>query len=281
MTRARVKKFWLCRHNHPMAPSPRTGNWICYTCNELNLNHVGEEKGYCHKGHKRLINRECRVCRTYQRCKWLEQLDTDGTATCPKGHALSHHDKSLIYIKGKRPSRRCRICHEVANRKARQMAPGKSLDPMCKKGLHPRTPENTKINSRGERQCRPCWLQATKDSYESKLYRLEQKAGLEPQHVDWVVVERMLARGTMQYMRRGAHHGPTDGERWVAYCTFVKNAGSHPEELYGEPGYEAMHLYQLSKWRGLGEQYGWKEVTLQDILAGIPDPWYRSKNLFR
>lgn len=282
MSRAKTDRPWLCRHNHPMWRSARTGSWVCYTCNELNLNHVGEEKTVCKRGHKRLVNTVCRVCHAYKNTPWLQQLDEVGSSQCPNGHAVSHHDDSILYLRGKKSSRRCRRCQSEHFEKGLAALPGKSTDPMCQNGLHPRTSENTKINSRGEAQCRPCWLAASRASRERAAVAKEAKNGLKPTHVDWVVVERMLERGTFEYIKRGTHRGPTDGERWVAYCTFVVNAGDrHPEDLYGVTGYDAMQLFKFSAWRELGEKYKWKPVTLADIRSIIHTPQYTTGSYLR
>ncbi len=90
--------------------------------------------------------------------------------------------------------------------------------------MHERTEENTKyINGHGP--CRPCWEVSNQAHRDRVAVKSEKKRGLKKHHVDWVVVERMLQRGTMEYIKRGRHQGPTDGERWVAYCTFVANTG--------------------------------------------------------
>ncbi len=270
MTRSKVQKPWLCRHNHPMWRSPKTGSWVCNKCNELNLRHAGQEKTVCSNGHRRLGNTQCRVCKSYRQAPWLKELDKNGSGLCPQGHPVSHHDDSIMYTFGARPARRCRVCQDSSNAKGRSLAPLNRLTDTCTKGLHPWIPENIKTNSRGERQCRQCWLDASRNSRNRIALKRERKTKLRPEHVDWVVVERMLSRGTFPYIRRGKSVGPTDGERWVAYCTFVANAGGrHPEDLYGEPGYEAMQLYQFSAWRDIGTKYGWKELTLGEVRAMV------------
>lgn len=282
MSRAKVQRPWLCRHHHPMWRSPRTGNWVCYTCNELNLNHAGAETAICKNGHKRQVGKVCRVCHGYRQSPWLQQLDADGSGVCPRGHAVSHHDGSIMYIRGKKSSRRCRSCQTEDFSKALALYPGKSTSDMCQKGLHPRTPENTKYNTRGEAQCAPCHRAATRASAEALNYAREAKKGLKATHVDWVVVERMLEHGTMDYIKRGSHRGPTDGERWVAYCTFVANAGGkHPEDLYGVTGYDAMRLFKFAAWREIGEKYKWKPVTLGEVRSIVHTPQYITGSYLR
>ncbi len=108
----------------------KSGNWICYICNDLNRNPA--EKTMCPHGHRRLVGQDCKVCRSYQGTPWLKELDTNGEALCPRGHRVSHADKSVMYTKyrAKRRARKCRVCHEAANKLALSLAPGKSLDPM-------------------------------------------------------------------------------------------------------------------------------------------------------
>lgn len=276
MARTKVfKRPWLCRHNHPMWRKPVSGHWICHTCNDMNLNGASKEFGVCIHGHKREIGIDCKTCKAYTNTPWLKELDATGKTTCPNGHEVSHYDDSLMYVKHKNSKRRlCRKCTGEQVSKIRKLTPDFTKNPMCRKGLHPRTEEYTKrIN--GKRQCRPCWEKAQEDYTERAARAREKKSGLRPSHVDWVVVERMLAKGTTDYIRRGRHVGPTDGERWVAYCTFVKNAGGrHPEDLYGEPGYDAMQLWKFSAWKGLGKKYKWREFSLSDLRNIISEPEY-------
>lgn len=126
----------------------------------------------------------------------------------------------------------------------------------------------------GKRQCLPCWRKAHDKSINKTGLKRQKQKSLPPRYVDWVVVERLLAKGPLDYIRRGRTLGPTDGERWVAYCTFVKNNGKHPEELYGEPGFDAMTLWKFSTWRTLGEKHGWREFTLYDLMQIIHTPQY-------
>lgn len=278
MTRAKDRP-WLCRHQHPMFRKPDNGHWICHTCNEINR--YKGKIGYCVNGHKRMVGIECRVCKAYTQTPWHRVLDENGSARCDRGHLVSHRDSSVAYIRGKnRRARFCRQCLDDSVTTMRARTPEIRKD-VCRNKLHPRTEENTKYIA-GVRQCKPCWEKAHAESLERQALRREKKSGLKASHVDWVVVERVLARGTMPYIRRGNYNGLTDGERWVAYCTFVANAGGkHPEELYGEPGYDAMQLYQLSHWRSIGTKRRWKVVTLADIRSIIHTEEYLTGRFIR
>lgn len=269
MAPRKLKRFWLCRHGHPMWRKPVSGHWICHTCNEMNL-HRGTETSSCLHGHKRIVGTDCRVCKTYSSTPWLRDLDATGEGTCPNGHPVSHYDDSIYYIKSKKfKARRCRKCTRDAIVKAESLSPDFTAKTICRNGLHPRTPENTKYIA-GHRQCRPCWEERHAEHLARKELALEAKSGLRPSYVDWVVVERLLAKGQMDYLRRGKHVGPTDGERWVAYCTFrERNGGRHPETMYGEVGHDAMKLWKLSSWRRLGTKYRWRYFTVEDVKSII------------
>lgn len=281
MARTKVfKRPWICRHGHPMWRKPVSGHWICHTCNDMNLNATGKKFDVCIHGHKRIVGTNCRVCAGYSLTSWLKELDATGEAHCMNGHPVSHNDNSIVYIKTKKfKARHCRQCDTNSIAVARQSTPDVTVNPMCRKGLHERTEENTHYIN-GKRQCKPCWSTA-QQAYDDRLaLKRQKKADLRPSYVDWVVVERMLVKGQMDYIRRGRHVGPTDGERWVAYCTFVQQAGGrHPDELYGEPGYDVMQLWKYSAWKGLGTKYRWRKLTVGEVRAAIADPEYVSGGL--
>jgi hypothetical protein len=281
MARKQSKRFWLCRHGHPMWRKRSSGHWICHTCNDMNLNHKADELGVCIYGHKRIVGKNCYTCNIYSQTQWLRELDENGVGTCPSGHPVSHHDDSIIYHHTRKfRSRRCKICTEISLTKARANPYDFKNAPMCRNGLHPKDDEHQRIIS-GVRSCYPCWKAANARSVMRAQVKKQKKRALPAAYVDWVVVERMLARGTMEYIRRGATTGPTDGERWVAYCTFVKNHGAHPEDLYGEPGHDAMTLFKYSAWRGLGKKHQWREFTLYDLMTIIPTEQYMNGGFLR
>lgn len=278
MAPRKLKRFWLCRHNHPMWRKPGSGHWICHTCNELNLNHSGVEMDYCLYGHKRVKGTNCKTCKIYINTPWMRQLDLTGESECRNGHPVSHYDDSILYVKSKKAKhRRCRKCTRHAVDKARSLAPDLTVRPKCRSGEHDRTPENTLHMPGRGRQCKPCWERARAEMLNRRALQKEAKSTLRPSYVDWVVVERLLQKGQMDYFRRGRHVGPTDGERWVAYCTFrARHGGRHPEDMYGEVGHDAMKLWKLSAWRKLGTKHQWREFTVDDVKAIIHTDEYLS-----
>lgn len=278
MRRKQDKRFWLCRHNHPMWRKPGSGHWVCHTCNDMNLSKA--ETGTCVHGHKRTIGKNCYTCNTYSQTLWLRDLDRDGKGECPNGHPVSHYDDSIVYQKTKKfRARRCRVCTEAATNKARSVPHDWAADELCRNKLHPKTEENFSL-IHGKRQCGLCWEEAHERHLMRKGVAKEKKRGLSATWVDWVVVERLLSRGTTEYIRRGRHIGPTDGERWVAYCTFVRNHGD-PETLYGEPGFEAMALWKMSQWKDLGRKHQWREFTLYDLMRIMPTKEYEKGGFLR
>lgn len=277
-------RFWICRHGHPMWRKPVTGHWICHTCNELNRSKG--EMTYCVHGHKRPrgTGKNCSVCARYYNAPWLKELDREGHAVCPNGHEVSHYNtESVVYVRTKKQmARYCRGCLYGSLKKAQALKPDATTNPMCAKGLHPRTEENTLSYIKGKRQCKPCWEESNDSYRQRRRLKKQRQSELKPRTVDWVVVERLLAKGSMDYLRRGRTLGATDGERWVAYCTFrANNGGKHPEECYGEPGYDAMTLWKMSAWRNLGKKHGWREFTLHDLMSIIHTPEYVSSGFLR
>ncbi len=257
---------------------PGSGHWICYTCNDLNRTKA--ETGLCVRGHKRLVGKNCYTCNTYSQTLWLRELDEKGEALCPNGHLVSHYDDSLVYQKTKKfRARRCRICTTAATNVARSNPHDFKADLLCRNKKHPKTVENYSMTP-GKWQCGPCQREAHEKSVMRRQVAKQKKRGLANTWVDWVVVERLLARGTTDYIKRGRHTGPTDGERWVAYCTFVKNHGD-PELLYGEPGFEAMALWKMSQWKDLGRKHQWREFTLYDLMAILPTELYEKGGFLR
>ena len=269
MRARKLKRFWICRHGHPMWRKPVSGHWICYTCNDMNLR--AYRTGFCVHGHKRVIGKDCSTCKAYTLTPWLKELDEKGEAVCPNGHEVSHYNDSVSYRKTNRfRSRHCRQCQFESILRMRANPHDFVGDPMCRSKLHVRTEENTLV-IRGVRQCKPCWEARNAESVMRQQVKKQRQRTLKASYVDWVVVERLLAKGgQLDYIRRGRTLGPTDGERWVAYCTFRANhGGKHPEELYGEPGLDAIRLWKMSAWRRLGTKHRWREFTLYDLMSII------------
>lgn len=247
---------WMCKHNHPMSKGV-DGRYSCRRC--ISLLGRGKPTQICRKGHLKAKDKACLVCAAYRKTPWLKTLDQEGSAQCDQGHHITHD--TLGY--SRTGQRYCAECRAEQNVKARAAYKEKLNDAStCRKGLHPKTEPFTREG------CPAC----ARDRVWRAYYKLEHTEETPtPDYVDWVVVERLLSQGSMQLydMKRGDLWGPTDGEKWVAYCTYV--------EIYGEPVATALSTeYAMLLWKKRGELLGFQRRNLFDILGSVGDPEYRN-----
>ena len=284
MARSKKRPAWLCKNNHPMWRKDVPGsNWFCYTCNKLFA--AKAELNNCVNGHLRLAGTRCSTCSAYSESPWLRELDQKGEMECPAGHPVSHYDRSIMYFGTKRlRGRRCRRCQVESAAKARSAQPDWVNEPMCKNGLHPKTPENFRplsANPKASPQCIPCWKATRERVMEKEAFARQKKTGLRIGHVDWVVAERLLAEGSSDMyhqLRRGTKYGPTWGEKWVAYCTFAEQYGE-PEDMIRTNVHKDRSFQTLEglvEWRKYGVRRKWKRITISDILQNLTSENYEN-----
>jgi hypothetical protein len=248
------------------------------TCVRMNryLSSIGTK--VCAHGHLRLANQtRCKTCRNYRAVPWMKVLDENGTTVCPNGHEVSHHDDSTI-IFCKDGSRQCKACRADASAKAREVHGPTLNKETCRNGLHP-WPESRVETPSGHVGCRLCRAAATQRQYWARKVREEKVRPLDPEWIDWVVVMRALA-GPMGVAAhntfRGATRGMTDGEKWVAYCSYKLQ--------YGEPvgeGRLAGRPELFARWRDETAHYKWPVVTVWDIMQELPSARYRNNKYLK
>lgn len=275
--RRKVKRFWLCRNNHPMIRTEGKRDWRCAECSYVNFARKTRDVSRCSYGHLKIKGIECRICKRYQRTPWMRELDEVGEALCPNGHQVSHHDESLRYSHGRLKTRCCRKCKELSIAAVHANLPDWNSYELCRNKRHPKIPENFYVDPKGRRECARCKDEKKWARLEREALQREKRNGLRPAHVDWVMVERLLSPLPLGHVRRGTHVGATDGERWVAYCTWQQqNPGTNPLDVIDHPHSDPVFMYRLSEWAKLGKKNGrrWKRVSLNEIRGMLDTQEY-------
>lgn len=277
------KRPWLCKNNHALLRSP-TGKRICLLCSRYVRRHKGKPFVKCLNGHGKPVGiNSCHTCDDWRQTPWHKELDIHGRAVCPKGHEVTHD--TLLYTTGHR--RRCHQCvlewsaAGVAGHAANNYAGLKKhgTNGLCAAGKHPWGDDTwfTRVVKGVERQqCKQC----RRDYFNNRNWQIkiaaEMEKPLEPHHIDWVVVQRLITEGSYELskLRRGQSYGPTAGERWVAYCTWkTHHDGREPSNDYDTT--VAVPERAVANWGAKGRRLGFvTEVDFYQLLGSIGDKAY-------
>jgi hypothetical protein len=273
VTRPRNRKRWLCKNNHPLVGRNRNGEPYCMVCAKMNrfVGNVGSKT--CPAGHTRLATTtRCSTCDQYRNTPWLKELDETGHALCPNGHSVSHYTPGSLkyYLNGRRL---CAACMTASL----ELRRGERIEPdartVCRNGIHPWPESEGKRSKDGKRRCLGCNRDTRIRRYWARKAALQSKRELAPDWVDWAVVHRALQGvpdDRLYDISRGQTRGMTPGEKWVAYCTY--------EKQYGKPGKgnsPATREDKFLRWYEETIDYGFKPITLGEILADLPSGKYR------
>lgn len=222
---------WICEGGHPYYLID--GVKHCPIC--VRIAEVGVKPTRCVKmGHTIPADvRSCSLCHRFTKADWQRQLDLNGEATCPKGHALTHATLAYIRRGSGVYERKCPTCIDV----------------------------NWKAAGRQYRT--NCEARAKREGREMRRVGRPKKR-FKPTDYDWVVALRLIEGKIDEVydMMRGTHKGATTMEKWIAYCSTTEHDSTRLIRRFGAGNDK--HL--RNQWAEYPEKAGWSRKTLAQAM---------------